>query len=402
MSKIMAVNAGSSSLKFQLILMPEEEVITSGILERIGVKKEDGTFDGAFKIEFGSEVVKTQIPLSDHKVAVKLLLDALEEYKIVESLSEIDAVGHRVLHGGEKYSDSAIFTEAVLNDIDELTELGPLHMPANKIGYESFRDALPTNVKHVAVYDTAFHQTMEQDTFMYPLPYEYYTDYKIRRYGFHGTSHKYVSERCAELLNKKLEDVNTIVCHLGNGASLCAVKGGKSINTSMGFTPLAGVMMGTRAGEMDASVIPYMLESDPSLRNAQDVIDILNKESGVLGVSELSSDMRDLSEAVAKGNPKAILAYEMYVDRLKKFITQYFGVLNGADALIFTAGVGENDTAVRTDVVNGLSWFGMEIDESKNVRGAFGIISKPESKVKVLVVPTNEELVIARDVEAAK
>ena len=286
-------------------------------------------------------------------------------------------------------------------EIKNLSTLAPLHNPANVLGIEAFQRLLPDALA-VAVFDTAFHSTLPEKAYRYPIPTKYYEDYSIRKYGAHGTSHMYVAQEAEKVLGKPLEDLKLITAHIGNGASITAIEAGKSVDTSMGFTPLAGVMMGTRAGEMDASVIPYMLESDPSLRNAQDVIDILNKESGVLGVSELSSDMRDLSEALAKGNPKAILAYEMYVDRLKKFIAQYFGVLNGADALIFTAGVGENDTAVRTDVVNGLSWFGMEIDESKNVRGAFGIISKPESKVKVLVVPTNEELVIARDVEAAK
>jgi len=399
MSKIMAVNAGSSSLKFQLILMPEEEVITSGILERIGVKKEDGTFDGAFKIEFGSEVVKTQIPLSDHKGAVKLLLDALEEYKIVESLSEIDAVGHRVLHGGEKYSDSAIFTETVLNDIDELTELGPLHMPANKIGYESFRDALPSNVKHVAVYDTAFHQTMEQDTFMYPLPYEYYTDYKIRRYGFHGTSHKYVSERCAELLNKKLEDVNTIICHLGNGASLCAVKGGKSINTSMGFTPLAGIMMGTRCGNIDPAIIEFVM--DKTGKTVEEVINVLNKESGFLGISGISSDARTIEEAFNEGNERAILTRKMYANILSQTIGSYFIQLGKVDAIVFTAGLGENDASVRAEALD-LIAEAMHVSYDKELnaktRGKEVKISTSDSAIEVWVIPTNEELVIARDV----
>lgn len=395
MEKTLAVNAGSSSLKWQLYEMPEETVIAKGIFERIGLSGSISTTK--FKNE---EHVRKQ-EIVDHRQAVLLLMDELIHFKLIHEFREITGIGHRVVAGGEFFKTSTVISPEVLAEIKNLSTLAPLHNPANVLGIEAFQRLLPDALA-VAVFDTAFHSTLPEKAYRYPIPTKYYEDYSIRKYGAHGTSHMYVAQEAAKVLGKPLEDLKLITAHIGNGASITAIEAGKSVDTSMGFTPLAGVMMGTRAGEMDASVIPYMLESDPSLRNAQDVIDILNKESGVLGVSELSSDMRDLSEAVAKGNPKAILAYEMYVDRLKKFIAQYFGVLNGADALIFTAGVGENDTAVRTDVVNGLSWFGMEIDESKNVRGAFGIISKPESKVKVLVVPTNEELVIARDVEAAK
>lgn len=395
MEKTLAVNAGSSSLKWQLYEMPEETVIAKGIFERIGLS---GSISTA---KFNNEEHVRKQEIVDHRQAVLLLMDELIHFQLIHEFREITGIGHRVVAGGEFFKDSTIITPEVLAEIKNLSTLAPLHNPANVLGIEAFQRLLPDALA-VAVFDTAFHSTLPEKAYRYPIPTKYYEDYSIRKYGAHGTSHMYVAQEAAKVLGKPLEELKIITAHIGNGASITAIEGGKSVDTSMGFTPLAGVMMGTRAGEMDASVIPYMLESDPSLRNAQDVIDILNKESGVLGVSELSSDMRDLSEAVAKGNPKAILAYEMYVDRLKKFIAQYFGVLNGADALIFTAGVGENDTAVRTDVVNGLSWFGMEIDESKNVRGAFGIISKPESKVKVLVVPTNEELVIARDVEAAK
>lgn len=395
MEKTLAVNAGSSSLKWQLYEMPEETVIAKGIFERIGLSGSIST------TKFNNEEHVREQEIVDHRQAVLLLMDELIHFKLIHEFREITGIGHRVVAGGEFFKTSTVISPEVLAEIKNLSTLAPLHNPANVLGIEAFQRLLPDALA-VAVFDTAFHSTLPEKAYRYPIPTKYYEDYSIRKYGAHGTSHMYVAQEAAKVLGKPLEDLKLITAHIGNGASITAIEAGKSVDTSMGFTPLAGVMMGTRAGEMDASVIPYMLESDPSLRNAQDVIDILNKESGVLGVSELSSDMRDLSEAVAKGNPKAILAYEMYVDRLKKFIAQYFGVLNGADALIFTAGVGENDTAVRTDVVNGLSWFGMEIDESKNVRGAFGIISKPESKVKVLVVPTNEELVIARDVEAAK
>ena len=395
MEKTLAVNAGSSSLKWQLYEMPEETVIAKGIFERIGLSGSIST------TKFNNEEPVRKQAIVDHRQAVLLLMDELIHFKLIHEFREITGIGHRVVAGGEFFKTSTVISPEVLAEIKNLSTLAPLHNPANVLGIEAFQRLLPDALA-VAVFDTAFHSTLPEKAYRYPIPTKYYEDYSIRKYGAHGTSHMYVAQEAEKVLGKPLEDLKLITAHIGNGASITAIEAGKSVDTSMGFTPLAGVMMGTRAGEMDASVIPYMLESDPSLRNAQDVIDILNKESGVLGVSELSSDMRDLSEAVAKGNPKAILAYEMYVDRLKKFIAQYFGVLNGADALIFTAGVGENDTAVRTDVVNGLSWFGMEIDESKNVRGAFGIISKPESKVKVLVVPTNEELVIARDVEAAK
>ena len=395
MEKTLAVNAGSSSLKWQLYEMPEETVIAKGIFERIGLSGSIST------TKFNNEEHVRKQEIVDHRQAVLLLMDELIHFKLIHEFREITGIGHRVVAGGEFFKTSTVISPEVLAEIKNLSTLAPLHNPANVLGIEAFQRLLPDALA-VAVFDTAFHSTLPEKAYRYPIPTKYYEDYSIRKYGAHGTSHMYVAQEAAKVLGKPLENLKLITAHIGNGASITAIEAGKSVDTSMGFTPLAGVMMGTRAGEMDASVIPYMLESDPSLRNAQDVIDILNKESGVLGVSELSSDMRDLSEAVAKGNPKAILAYEMYVDRLKKFIAQYFGVLNGTDALIFTAGVGENDTAVRTDVVNGLSWFGMEIDESKNVRGAFGIISKPESKVKVLVVPTNEELVIARDVEAAK
>lgn len=395
MEKTLAVNAGSSSLKWQLYEMPEEVVIAKGIFERIGLPGSVST------TKFNDEAHVRKQEIVDHRQAVLLLMDELIHFKLIREFREITGIGHRVVAGGEFFRGSTIITAEVLGEIKALSTLAPLHNPANVLGIEAFQRLLPEALA-VAVFDTAFHATLPEKAYRYPIPTKYYTDYAIRKYGAHGTSHMYVAQEAAKVLGRPLEELKLITAHIGNGVSITANHKGQSVDTSMGFTPLAGVMMGTRAGEMDASIIPYMLESDPSLRSAQEVIDILNKESGVLGVSELSSDMRDLSEAVAKGDKKAILAYEMYVDRLKKYIAQYFGVLNGADALVFTAGVGENDTDVRKDIVEGLSWFGMEIDASKNIRGAFGEISTPSSKVKVLVVPTNEELVIARDVEAAK
>ncbi|MEY8538934.1 acetate kinase [Lactococcus muris] len=395
MEKTLAVNAGSSSLKWQLYEMPEEKVIAKGIFERIGLK------DSISTTKFYDQVHKREQDIVDHRQAVLLLMDELIYFKLIGSFREITAIGHRVVAGGEFFKASTVITPEVLEEIKNLSTLAPLHNPANVLGIEAFQRLLPDALA-VAVFDTAFHTTLPEKAYRYPIPTKYYTDYAIRKYGAHGTSHMYVSREAAKALRKPLEDLKLITAHIGNGASITAIEGGKSVDTSMGFTPLAGVMMGTRSGEMDPSVISYMLESDPSLRSAQDVIDVLNKKSGLLGVSEFSSDMRDLEEARNSGNEKALLAYEMFIDRLKKFIAQYFGVLNGADALIFTAGIGENDTDARRDIVAGLSWFGMEIDPEKNVRGANGIISTPESRVKVLVIPTDEELVIARDVEAAK
>ncbi|MBL3717222.1 acetate kinase [Lactococcus ileimucosae] len=395
MEKTLAVNAGSSSLKWQLYEMPEEKVIAKGIFERIGLK------DSISTTKFDDQVHKREQDIVDHRQAVLLLMDELIYFKLIGSFREITAIGHRVVAGGEFFKASTVITPEVLEEIKNLSTLAPLHNPANVLGIEAFQRLLPDALA-VAVFDTAFHTTLPEKAYRYPIPTKYYTDYAIRKYGAHGTSHMYVSREAAKVLGKPLEDLKLITAHIGNGASITAIEGGKSVDTSMGFTPLAGVMMGTRSGEMDPSVISYMLESDPSLRSAQDVIDVLNKKSGLLGVSEFSSDMRDLEEARNSGNEKALLAYEMFIDRLKKFIAQYFGVLNGADALIFTAGIGENDTDARRDIVAGLSWFGMEIDPEKNVRGANGIISTPESRVKVLVIPTDEELVIARDVEAAK
>ncbi|PCR99783.1 acetate kinase [Lactococcus fujiensis] len=395
MEKTLSVNAGSSSLKWQLYEMPEEKVIAKGIFERIGLPDSVATA----KIDGQAHVRKQKIV--DHLQAVLLLMDTLIHFNLVDDFREITGVGHRVVAGGEFFKKSALVTPEVLKQIKSISHLAPLHNPANAAGIEAFLKLLPDAVS-VAVFDTAFHTTMPEKAFRYPIPNQYYEKYAVRKYGAHGTSHMYVSQEAAKILGKPVEELKLITAHIGNGASISAIDGGKSVDTSMGFTPLGGVMMGTRSGEMDASVIPYLIANDPELNDAQDVIDMFNNRSGIKGVSEVTSDMRDLQDARLSGNKNAILAYEMFVDRLKKYISQYFGVLNGADALIFTAGIGENDEDVRRDVVQGLSWFGMEIIPELNVRGAVGDISTPESTVKVLVVPTDEELVIARDVEKFK
>ena len=391
MSKVMAVNAGSSSLKFKLFQMPEEKVLTDGVVERIGMD------DAIFTIRVNGEKISHVEPIKDHQQAVNMLLDALVDYKIVNKLDEIDAVGHRVLHGGEKYGDSAVVTPEVAQDILDMKDLGPLHMPANYIGYKAFATALP-NVKHVTVYDTAFHLTMAPETFLYPIPYEYYEKYKARRYGFHGTSHKYVSEYFAKLVGKEPSEVIVITCHLGNGASLAAVKGGKCINTSMGFTPLAGIMMGGRSGDIDPSLIPYLMEKTGM--DAKQLIDTLNKKSGMLGISGVSSDARDVDKAYKEGNERAILTRKMYAQRVALFIGSYFVQLGHVDGIVFTAGLGENDASVREEICDLLTEaLGVKIDKeyNKTVHGTVGKISTDDSKIQVWVIPTNEELVIARD-----
>ena len=395
MEKTLAINSGSSSLKWQLYEMPEEKVIAKGIFERIGLERSMST------VKFDGEAHTREIDIIDHRQAVLLLMDELIHFHLIKEFREITGVGHRVVAGGERFKESVLVTQTVLEEIKVISNLAPLHNPANAAGIEAFLKLLP-DAFSVAVFDTAFHTTMPQAAYRYPIPNKYYNEFSVRKYGAHGTSHMYVSREAAQYFDKPLESLKLITAHIGNGASISAIDGGKSIDTSMGFTPLGGVMMGTRSGEMDPSVIPFLIENDPELKTAQDVIDLFNHQSGIKGVSEVSSDMRDLEIARDQGDKNAILAYEMFVDRLKKYIAQYFGVLNGADGLIFTAGIGENDRKVREDVVNGLSWFGMEILPERNVRGVIGEISTPKSRVKVLVIPTDEEVIIARDVEKFK
>ncbi len=391
MNKIISVNAGSSSLKFQLFEMPSEAVLCSGIVERIGLE------DGIFTIKFDGQKVVERMPIPDHTLAVELLLKALVKQNIVASLEEIVGVGHRVVHGGELYNKSVVFDDEVEKNVEALSDLAPLHNPANLVGYRAFKMELP-HARHVAVFDTAFHQTMPQDVYLYPIPMEYYKDYKIRRYGFHGTSHFYVSHRVSELMGKSIETLNIITCHLGNGASIAAVQSGKSVNTSMGFTPLAGIMMGTRSGDVDPAILTYVMGKTG--KSAQEVIDVLNKKSGMLGVSEMSSDAREIEDAFEEGNPKAILTRNIYANRIAQTIGSYFVQMGGVDAIVFTGGVGENDYGVRYDVISRIAkalQVEMDIDLNRAVRGKEVLLSKPNSKVQVWLVPTNEELVIARD-----
>jgi acetate kinase len=390
MSKIIAINAGSSSLKFQLFEMPSEEVITKGLIERIGLN------DGIFNITANGEKIQEVLDIPDHGVAVKLLLDKLTNLGIIQSLSEIDGIGHRVVHGGEAFNDSVLITEEVLNKIEELSELAPLHNPANVTGIKAFQQVLP-NVPAIAVFDTAFHQTMPESSYLYSLPYEYYEKYGVRKYGFHGTSHKYVSERAAEMLGRPVEHLRLVSCHLGNGASIAAIEGGKSIDTSMGFTPLAGVTMGTRSGNIDPALIPYIMEKTG--KNAEEVLTVLNKESGVLGVSGFSSDLRDIELEASKGNDRAELALELFANKIHKYLGSYAARMYGVDAIIFTAGIGENSESIRARVLSGLEFMGIYWDPALNkVRGKEAFINYPHSPVKVLIIPTNEEVMIARDV----
>lgn len=390
MAKIIAINAGSSSLKFQLFQMPEERVITKGLIERIGLS------DSIFTITVDNEKHEEILDIPNHEVAVKLLLDRLTKLHIIHSLDEIEGVGHRVVHGGETYNDSVLITDEVIQQLIELSELAPLHNPANITGIQAFKSVLP-NIPSVAVFDTAFHQTMPENSFLYSLPYDYYKKYGIRKYGFHGTSHKYVSLRAAEMLGRPVEQLRLISCHLGNGASVAAIEGGKSIDTSMGFTPLAGVAMGTRSGNIDPALIPFIM--DKTGKTADEVLEVLNKKSGMLGVSGLSSDLRDIEQEAAKGNKRAELALEVFANRIHKYIGSYSARMSGVDAIIFTAGIGENSELIRARVLHGLEFMGVYWDPSLNkIRGKEAFINYPHSPVKVMVIPTNEEVMIARDV----
>lgn len=389
MSNILAINAGSSSLKFQLIDLPEETVVTKGLVERIGLE------DGIFTISVNGEKVTLTQDIPDHGVAVQILLDQLISQGIIKSFDEIDGVGHRVVHGGEAFSDSVLITPEVLKEIENVSELAPLHNPANVTGIKAFQEILP-NVPHVAVFDTAFHQTMPESSYLYSLPYEYYEKYGIRKYGFHGTSHKYVTQRAAELMGKQIEDLRLISCHLGNGASIAAVQGGKSIDTSMGFTPLAGLTMGTRSGDVDPALIPYIMEKTG--QSAEEVINVFNKKSGMLGITGFSSDLRDIEEAAKEGNDRAELALKVFASHIHKYIGAYAARMNGVDAIIFTAGIGENSDTIRELVLTGLEYMGVYWDKDLNKgRGEERFISYPFSPVKVMVIPTNEEVMIARD-----
>ena len=395
MSKTISINAGSSSLKWQLYSMPEEKVLAKGLIERIGLK------DSISTVKFDGRSERQTLDIADHTQAVKILLDDLKRFEIIQSYDEITGVGHRVVAGGEYFKESALVTDDVLEKIEELSLLAPLHNPANADGIRAFKQLLP-DITSVAVFDTSFHTTMPEKAYRYPLPTKYYTENKVRKYGAHGTSHEYVAHEAAKLLGKPIEELKLITCHIGNGASITAVDKGRSVDTSMGFTPLGGVMMGTRTGDIDPAIIPYLMQHTDDFNTPEDISRILNRESGLLGVSEKSSDMRDIHEAMRAGDEKAQLANEIFVDRIQKYIGQYLAVLNGADAIIFTAGIGENSVTIRRMVIEGISWFGCDVDPEKNFFGATGDISTEAAKVRVLVIPTDEELVIARDVERFK
>ena len=391
--KVLVINAGSSSLKYQLLDPDTKEVLAKGLCERIGI-------DGHIKhTPTGKDVYDADRYMPDHEAAIKLVMEVLTHnyYGVIKDMSEIDAVGHRVVHGGEEFTHSVIIDRAVMKGIRDCIPLAPLHNPANITGIEACQDVMP-NTPMVAVFDTAFHQTMPPKAYIYAVPYRWYTENKVRRYGFHGTSHQYVSQRAAEMLGRPIEELRIATCHLGNGASTCSVKFGKSIDTSMGFTPQDGLPMGTRAGAIDAAITEYIV--DQRGYSGKRVESALNKESGMLGISGVSSDDRDVTKAAREGNPRAILAHEMLEYEITKFIGAYAAALNGCDVIVFTAGLGENQAHHRQVIGDGLTYLGVKIDPQLNeemIRGKEGLISTPDSKVKVYVIPTNEELVIARD-----
>ncbi|MBQ1421514.1 MAG: acetate kinase [Firmicutes bacterium] len=390
--KILVINCGSSSLKYQILDMTNETLLCKGLVEKIGI---DGSVINHTKI--GQDKFVLETPMKDHKDAIAQVLAAIQDpdHGVVTSMSEIGAVGHRVVHGGEHYADSVLIDDEVMKVIEECSDLAPLHNPPNIAGIEACKALMP-DTPMVAVFDTAFHQTMPPESYIYALPYEYYTKYGIRRYGFHGTSHKYVARRAAEMLNVSLEDLKLITCHLGNGASVSAIKHGKCIDTSMGFTPLEGLVMGTRSGDIDPALVTYIREKEnlaPGKAN-----EILNKKSGVLGISGVSSDFRDIEAAVEEGNERAALALKVFAHKVRFYIGAYIAEMNGCDAIVFTAGVGENDITMRELICHDLGNLGIKIDPLKNkIRGKETIISADDAKIKALLIPTNEELMIARD-----
>ncbi|HIY15924.1 MAG TPA: acetate kinase [Candidatus Intestinimonas stercorigallinarum] len=393
--KVLVINAGSSSLKYQLMDPATKEVLAKGLCERIGI---DGRL--THKVPATGSEYTFDIAMPTHAEAIQAVLSALTDadHGVIKSMDEIDAVGHRVVHGGEKFSASVLITDDVMDAIRECVPLAPLHNPANITGIEACQKVMP-GVPMVAVFDTAFHQTMPKSHYLYGIPYEYYEKYKIRRYGFHGTSHKYVSQQAALMLGRPLEELRLVTCHLGNGSSICAISRGKSIDTSMGFTPLDGLPMGTRAGNVDPAIIEFLMEHEKL--SAGEVIDILNKKSGMLGISGVSSDFRDLDTAIEDGNEQAALAKDMFNISVKKMIGSYIAEMGGVDAIIFTAGVGENDRSVRWDICENMEYLGVKIDPEKNkYRGKQMDISIDWARVRVLVIPTNEELMIAQDTAA--
>ncbi len=385
--KILSVNAGSSSLKFTLFDMPEEKELISGVFERIGIE------NSFYTIKLNGEKIKKETELKDHKAAFELLVKELIDNKIVDSLDEIAGIGHRIVQGGSYFDKPVLATEDNISIVEKLSSLAPLHNPAAVVGIRAAQSVFP-NATQTLVFDTAFHQTMEEEVYLYPVPYEWYTKYAVRRYGAHGTSHKYVSMRANEILDN--EDARLITCHIGNGASISAVKAGKCVETSMGLTPNAGLMMGTRCGDIDATILPYIMEETGM--SAKEMDTALNKQSGLLGISGVSSDSRDIEDGINNGDERCILAQKMYVKRIVDFIAKYYVELGGCDAIIFTAGVGENSISTRMEVMEKLACLGVKPDEERNnVRGKEALISADNSKIPVYVIPTNEELMIATD-----
>ena len=392
--KVLVINCGSSSLKYQLIGSETEVALAVGLCERIGI---DGRLNHTPN---GGEKVVIEQAMPDHEVAIRMVLDALtnENYGVIKNLDEIDAIGHRLVHGGEKFTKSVIIDDEVIAGVEECSPLAPLHNPANLIGVRACQAIMP-GVPNIGVFDTAFHQTMEPVAYMYGLPYEYYEKYKVRRYGFHGTSHSFVSKRAIQMLNLDPDNSKIIVCHLGNGSSISAVKNGKVVDTSMGMTPMEGLVMGTRCGDMDPTIVEYLAHS--LNKSLEEVMVILNKKSGVLGISGVSSDFRDLDKASNEGNERAKLAVEVFSYRTAKYIGSYIAAMNGVDAIVFTAGLGENNIVVREQVLNHFGYMGITLDKEANqIRGEEKIISTPDSKVTVAVIPTNEELAIAHETVA--
>ena len=385
--KVLAVNAGSSSLKFQMYEMPEEKVLISGVFERIGIG------NSFYTIKLNGEKIRKDVELANHSVAVGFLTKELLENNIVDSLEEIKGVGHRIVQGADKFDRTVIINGMVEDAIDELSALAPLHNPAALVGIKAFKEFMP-NAVHTAVFDTAFHQTMPEEAFMYALPYEWYTEYGVRKYGAHGTSHKYVSRRINEILGR--EDTKIIVCHLGNGGSVSAVLNVKCIDTSMGFTPNAGVIMGSRCGDTDISILPYVMNI--TKMSAKEMDTIINKKSGLLGISGVSSDARDVEEGAKDGNKRCLLALKMYNRRVIEYIAKYYVLLGGCDAICFTAGIGENASGTREEIMKGLEVLGVKVDEERNnVRGCEALLTKDSSKIPCYLIPTNEEVMIARD-----
>ena len=390
--KVLVINCGSSSLKYQLINMENESSLATGLVERIAIEGSKLTQ----KVD-GREKYVLTVPMKNHKEAISHVINTLldDVQGVIKSSDEISAVGHRVVHGGEKYSASVIITDEVMKDLEEFSQLAPLHNPPNIIGINACKELMP-NTPMVAVFDTAFHQTMPEKAFLYGLPYELYKENHIRKYGFHGTSHKYVSQRAAEILGEDIKGLKLVTCHLGNGSSVAAVNGGISVDTSMGFTPLEGLLMGTRCGDIDPAIIPYLM--DVKGYSYEEVNNIMNKKSGVLGLSGVSSDFRDIEDAAAQGNDRAKLALDVFHYRVKKYIGYFMAAMNGVDAIVFTAGLGENGADTREEIITDMEWFGIKLDKEKNkVRGQERIISTDDSKVKIIIIPTNEELMIARD-----